>query len=395
MAQSMAQSMAQTNPRLQLLLEQQLNTQLRETGLMGMGAVVIQNGEIRALATEGKQEKSRDTPLSVQDKWHLGSVTKSMTATVIARLVQKGILSWDQGIESIPPGKGGIDAGWQQATLAHLLHHTSGAPANFPISIMFKDDPDNEQQLLEARLKAVQKILADAPEHAPGSQYQYSNTGYTIAAVIAEKATGKSWESLMQQELFIPLGLGSAGFGPPQDEPDNSQPRGHKSILGFTFSVTSNADNPKLMGPAGSVHMSLTDLARYANEHLLGSSGRSQFLPHDQFSRLHQPSLDDYAKGWVIKQRPAAEGGQTLWHNGSNTMWYSLLTLLPEYDAAIAININDGRIDKAERSAIHIFRSLKKVLQEDHSKTPETEQKSQPPRNTSAAESHTTLRSSP
>ena len=73
-------------------------------------------------------------------------------------------------------------------------------------------------------------VIAEKPAHPPGEKYAYSNVGYTIAGAMAEKATGATWEDLVKREVFEPLELTGAGFGPPKS-PDETleQPRGHRT----------------------------------------------------------------------------------------------------------------------------------------------------------------------
>ncbi len=351
------------SPDLQATLEAELKQQQQSSSLIGIAGVVIRGNNIQALASEGLRKKGSPEILSVNDKWHLGSVTKSMTATVIARLVQKGILSWDQNLDAIPSGENPRHSDWNKVTLKHLLHHSSGAPANFSLLQLFSDDPETEEALQKERLHAVQQVLSKPTDSQAGTAFQYSNVGYTVAAVLASQASNQSWESLMREELFQPLALNSAGFGPPKDHSDGiDQPRGHKSIFGFKFAVPTNSDNPKVMGPAGNVHMSLSDLARYAQEHMKGVRGESDYLDKAQYEALHTAELDSYAKGWVIKAHDPLADGQVIWHNGSNTMWYCLLTLLPALDTAVAITVNEGNIEKAEAAAVDITRSLVKAM---------------------------------
>ncbi|MBB6520506.1 serine hydrolase domain-containing protein [Pseudoteredinibacter isoporae] len=353
---------------LQATLEAELKQHQQSKDLIGIAGVVIRGNNIQALASEGLRKKGSPEKLTVDDKWHLGSVTKSMTATVIARLVEKGILSWDQNLDLIPGGENPRHSDWNKVTLKHLLHHSSGAPANFSLLLLFSDDPETDEALHKERLAAVQGVLNKPTDSQAGTAFQYSNVGYTIAAVLAEQATNKGWETLMREELFEPLALNSAGFGPPKDNSNGiDQPRGHKSIFGFKFAVQTSSDNPKVMGPAGNVHMSLSDLARYAQEHMKGARGESDYLDSAQYKALHTAELDSYAKGWVIKAHDPLADGQVIWHNGSNTMWYCLLTLLPTLDTAVAITVNEGNIQKAEASAVDITRALVKAMK--HSST--------------------------
>jgi len=104
--------------------------------------------------------------------------------------------------------------------------------------------------------------------------------------------------------------------------------------------------------------MSLHDLALFANEHLQGQTGRSSLLKPETFQRLHEPSLDDYAYGWVVQPRKELNVGTVLWHNGSNTMWYALVAVLPDINTVIAVMSNDGNINLAEQTAWEIIRQL-------------------------------------
>ena len=137
------------------------------------------------------------------------------------------------------------------------------------------------------------KVLAKKPDNPPGEKYAYSNVGYTIAAAMAEKKTGATWEDLVKREVFEPLALTSAGFGPPKS-PDETlpQPRGHRPYLGAKIPASDEADNSPIMGPAGSVHMSLSDLSTYATEHLRGHLGNGKLLSAETYQRLHAPRLN-------------------------------------------------------------------------------------------------------
>src|SRR5690606_7475590 len=98
--------------------------------------------------------------------------------------------------------------------------------------------------------------------HPPGEKHAYSNVGYTIAGAMAEKVTGVSWEDLVRREVFEPLRLAGSGFGPPASSDETlEQPRGHRPVLlRWKVAVDDKADNTPIMGPAGTVHMTLTDL---------------------------------------------------------------------------------------------------------------------------------------
>jgi CubicO group peptidase (beta-lactamase class C family) len=159
-----------------------------------------------------------------------------------------------------------------------------------------------------------------------------------------EKAAGKSWEELMRAMLFTPLGMESAGFGAPATLGRVDQPWGHaKGLLSGIKAVSPGprADNPAAIGPAGTVHCSLPDLARYVVFHLTGEEGASKLLKAEAFRKLHTSAGADYALGWIVLEREWA-GGRALMHNGSNTMFYAVVWMAPDRDCAVIVATNVG-----------------------------------------------------
>jgi CubicO group peptidase (beta-lactamase class C family) len=329
----------------------ELVTDLRaEHHLVGLAAMVLVDGKLQAAAAQGERKSGSGVPVQIGDFWHIGSITKSITATMIARLVESKKLDWSDTVGQHFPDAT-IHEQWKPVTLKQLLTHTSGAPANFSFNVMRKKPALGAESTRERR-QAVEKLLAKKPDHPPGKQNVYSNVGYTIAGAIAEQATGKTWEDLVRREVFEPLQLAEAGFGPPQS-PDKTlpQPRGHRSGVTGKTAMDDQADNTFIIGPAGIVHMSLHDLATYGTEHLHGEAGDGKLLAAETFQQLHTPVLDHYACGWV-KRDPSPDFPHTCyWHNGSNTFWYALVVLIPDKNMVVAVTSNDGDIPQAESAA--------------------------------------------
>jgi len=287
----------ENNQNLDQILERLVAEKRESTNLVGLGAMMLLDGQIIGPSVSGERKKGSQVPLTIHDRWHIGSVTKSFTSTMIARLVEDGKLEWNSSIEEIFFDVDELNPQWRSVTLEHLLTHTSGASPNFPLKVKLKK-PTEGLDRMRARESAVVNILKKSPDSTPGSKFLYSNVGYTIAGVIAEKQTGLSWEKLIEQEVFKPLQIQSGGFGHPQDsETELEQPRGHSKLLGFTIAAKTQDDNTPIMGPAGAIHLSLQDLLLFANEHLKGRQGRGSLLKTETFQRLHTPSLDSYAYG--------------------------------------------------------------------------------------------------
>jgi CubicO group peptidase (beta-lactamase class C family) len=331
----------------------------REKKLVGLAATVTVDGKLVASAIDGERKKDSGVPLELGDQWHLGGITVSITSTMIARLIesgqpdQPGQLQWSTTVgECFPDAP--IHADWKSVTFAELLTHTSGAPPIFAPEIQDKT-PAPGPARTRARRDEVLKVLANKPDNPPGEQYAYSNVGTTIAAAMVEQKTGVSWEDLVTREVFQPLALNTAGFGPPTS-PDETlpQPRGHRPYLGVKLPATDQDDNSPIMGPSGSVHMSLADLSTYAADHLRGHLGHGQLLAAESYQRLHTPRLHQYAYGWGVLTPTERTPYTIYWHNGSNTLWYALVVFIPERNMVVAVTANEGDITTAEEVAWQI-----------------------------------------
>ena len=330
------------------------------TGLTGVTVAVMTDGQLAGAAAAGERRRGSGLPVTVGDRWHVGSITKSMTATLLAVLADEGRLSLDDALPALLPDIE-MAGGWSAATLHHLLTHTAGAGADFPNKVQ-RVWPDTAEELVAARRRFIADVLAREPESPCGERFAYSNVGDTIAGHIAETVAGRPYEALLHDRVFAPLMLASAGFGPPQGDAPNQEPIGHVVLLRWfrlrADPFKTRADNSPVTSPAGAVHMTIGDLARFGAAHLEGESATAPpLLPRAAWERLHTPFLDDYASGWVRVERDWA-GGSVLWHNGSNTMWYALLMLLPASNTVLALATNDGAIQAAETAFVELAREL-------------------------------------
>ncbi len=316
--------------------------------LPSLAAAVVVDGKVVATNAVGVRRYGTAVKVTPEDKFHIGSDTKSMTATVAGMLVEKGKISWTTTIaQSFPEFVRDIHLDYQSATLEQLLANRGGAPNKPPPTLWMKAWQATGTPA-EQRLAFVKGILALEPEAKPGTKYVYSNQGYTIAGVMLEKASGKTWEELMRTMLFEPLGMTSAGFGAPASVGQVDQPWGHtKGTAGIKpVPPGPGADNPAAISPAGAVHCSLGDLAKYAIFHMAGERGASKLLKAETFRKLHAPVGGDYALGWVVTERKWA-GGRALTHSGSNNMFYVVVWMAPEKNSAVIIASNIGVNDAA------------------------------------------------
>jgi len=292
-------------------------------GAPAMGvAWAFASGKDRVLVN-GLRAADAKTPVALADQWHIGSCTKSMTATLAARLVEAGHIKWEATVgEILGPHLPPFNAAYKDATLLQLLAHYSGLPHDVTGSDKYGRGP--RPDIRAERLQYVAAALNEAPVVPPGKQDSYSNGGYVVAGAMLESVTDKPWEELMRAHVFAPLGMQSAGFGPPGHPGKRDQPMGHAPTAGGKLRPVTKleeADSPPVIGPCGSVHLNLSDLLAYLEAH---RDRTASFLSEVSWRTLHTPPFGGtFALGWVVKP----DG--TLSHSGSNGLWWANVVITP------------------------------------------------------------------
>jgi CubicO group peptidase (beta-lactamase class C family) len=169
-------------------------------GVSRDGAVVFQNGY-------GLANLETETPITPSSIFHVASVSKQFTAAAVMLLAREGKLSLDDDVRRYLPEL--PDFG-HRITLRHLLTHTSGLRDQWDLLAMargrFEENRITEDDVLE--IVGRQKAL----NFVPGTEYLYSNTGYTLAAVVVRRVSGKSLREFADERIFKPLGMGDTHF---------------------------------------------------------------------------------------------------------------------------------------------------------------------------------------
>lgn len=300
----------------------------------------------------GVRRAGGDEPATVDQKWHLGSNGKAMTAMLYARLVERGKAKWGLTLGEAFSGLS-MDEALKGVTIDDLLCHVSG---------LNEADIMNRERLMAAhadprpphehRADFARDILARAPTGARGA-FGYSNSGYVLAGHVIETVTGRPWEQVIQAELFDPLDMTTVGHGAPQGE----NPWGHRALpdgrLG-AVDPSRGADNPAPFGPAGRMHMSVADYAKFLRLYVAQGGG---FVSAATMTKLLTPPADmgpqPYAYGWGVRPGEAwTAGGPMLSHNGSNTMWYASANVAPARGLAVFSLANEASKGRVANPAV-------------------------------------------
>lgn len=340
-----------------------LVTDLRkEKQLVSLAARVMADGQLHAEAAQGQRKVGSGVSVELDDRWHLGGITKSITATMIGRLIERGEVEWSDTVGDVFADQP-VDDAWKPITLRQLVTDSAAQQALLSREAIYSH-PQLGAEASAARREEVLKRIARPPENPERLHSAHSNFNFALASAMVEKLTGENWRDLVQREVFEPLQLEHAGFGPPKsDDQTLQQPRGHRAAGGWKTAVTDTRDNTAIMAPSGMTHMTLADLTTYAEEHRQGEAGAGTLLSAETYRQLHTPFGEGYACGWVVKEPSYEIPHKLYWYNGTNTLWYSLLVIIPEKNLIVAVTSNDGDKQNAESAAWEIVHAAVKDFQ--------------------------------
>jgi CubicO group peptidase (beta-lactamase class C family) len=348
----------------------------------GMATAVLRGGRIIARGVAGVRKRGTAERITLDDRFHLGSCSKAMTATLVAMLVEEGRLNWTTTLGELFAGTvKPMHPAWEKVTMRQVLAHRAGlrfGPDGLAqvFNELVRPPPARPGTLPQQRLEIARQALSRPPGIPPDTKYWYSNVGYVLAGAVLEQLTGRAWEELMRERLFQPLGISTGGFGAPDAADKTGQAWGHSPVLGKPLDPRSPAaELPLFYGPAGLAHMTVTDWAKFIALHLRGDPANphchAALLKLDTFAEMHAVAPATTSKGWIIRglnflatgdAAPAvtycagwlistaswAKGaqpgdtGRRLWHAGSNGRWNTGVVIAPEIDFAVLVACNRG-----------------------------------------------------
>ncbi|WP_236260993.1 serine hydrolase domain-containing protein [Brevundimonas nasdae] len=308
------------------------------------GGVVTRDGLIWS-GVRGVRQVGGSDAATPDDRWHLGSNTKAMTAALYARLVEQGRAAWDAPLSTLFPGAA-IDPAWSGVTITDFIQHRAGLKDEDALGMVFfmtsRDDP---RPWTVQRRAIAEAALAKPPTGARGA-FEYANVNYILVGAAIEQITGGSWEDAMKAEVFTPLGLTSAGFGAPaHNVKGGANAWGHEGEGADRVAMdpaSPGSDNPLALGPAGTAHMSLADYATWLKVFLTDGGG---WLKPESIAALSTPSPGadtPYAGGWIAPPHAPWASGPVLMHEGSNTLWHAVAAVAPVRGVAFIGLSNQG-----------------------------------------------------
>ena len=285
--------------------------------------VAARAGEIAHCKGFGLAHRAAKVAAGCDTAYDIMSMTKQFTAAAILKLEMMGELRvsdpMSKFVGPVPDDKRAI-------TLHHLLTHTSG----------LTDQLGGDYEAL-SREEMLDGALESELRSVPGSEYSYSNLGYSILAAIVEKASGTSYERFLTSHLFEPAGMRQTGYVLPEWKPDrvaveydkNGEPKGRP----FDHPWAEDGPYWNLRGNGGLLSTA-RDMFRWhaaleGDEVLSESAKDKMFEPH-----VPEEEGGDsyYGYGWVVS--PTDEG-RIVWHDGGNGWSLGVMARFPDQDAMV------------------------------------------------------------
>jgi D-alanyl-D-alanine carboxypeptidase len=317
---------------------------LKATGVPGV-ALSLLNSQAELVSVKGLRSIERSDSLTDADSFHIGSNAKSMLAMIAARSVELGEIQWDTPILKAWPSLASFSLpAYASVTFEELLAMRAGFPTLLTLPEVVEIVPIFPGSLSQQRLLTTQFLLSQEPVATPKKFFNYSNANYVVAATLLEQLTGKSFETLILERVFQPLGL-TASLGWP-GLTSAAAPLGHFFQEGKFRALSANdplSTFPEVFSPGGNVSLNIRQYAKYLRAHLTAlSTGPSLGLTSSSYLKLHTQVADNdfgYALGWTTNQKDS-KGQQIDQHYGSTDIFGCYALLQPKKNRAVAVMVN-------------------------------------------------------
>ncbi len=316
---------------------------LKSFRVPGAAICVVVRGEVILARGYGERDVEAQLPATADTLFAIGSTTKAFTAFALAQAVQRGELEWDAPVRTYLPELDLVsDYAERHLTLRDMVSHRSGLPRHDLVWYLF---PDKSRADLVAALAHLE------PTYELREQWQYNNLMFLTAGFALERVTGKSWEDNVREGILNPLGMTNTAFGPiaAQNSSDFAFPyrrQGTKSVRIPFRDLTA-------IGPAGSIHSSANDMARWLQCWLAhGESADKRLLATDELAELVKPivalpalspdreaSPQVYAMGWMIDNH---RGHLRIQHDGAIDGFVATVQLFPGDSTGIFVSTNSS-----------------------------------------------------
>jgi CubicO group peptidase (beta-lactamase class C family) len=310
----------------------------------GVSVVVVEGDQVVLSRGYGLADREAGTPMTEDTPVAVASTTKGMTALAMMQLVEQGLVDLDAPVTRYLPDFTMDDDRAAAITVRQVLSHTSGIPAGTAT------DGAQDDQALQRRVAALASVEL---RYAPGSGYEYSLDGYSVAGLIVQTVSGVPYEDYLAANLFEPFGMARTTF-------DLSRAAELGSATAYTKSRGFVSAGPlplsRAANPGGGVLTTARDVGNYFVALLNGGAFEgTRVISPGSIEQMWTPEpasgVEAYGLGWGVEQvsgmRVLSHGGD-LGAPGAYGSSGSRFLLVPERRLAVGVLANMSSLEKAE-----------------------------------------------
>lgn len=304
-----------------------IRAEMEKRHIPGLSLAVVHKGKVVKAQGYGFANLEHRAPATPDTVFQLASVTKQFTATAVMQLVEAGKIQLD---DKVSQHLTDLPAAWKDVTVRQLLNHTSGIKSYTAI-------PNFAQQLRKDFTPTeLLGLVKDSPmDFAPGSKYQYNNTGYFLLGLLIEKVSGKTYGTFLSERIFEPLGMNNTRVNDLTVVIPNR-------ASGYTLSgqTIRNGEyvSPTQPYAAGALVSTIQDMVRWNSaldtEKLLKRSSMEQMLTP---TRLSDGKTQGYGFGW---QLGVLRGHKQMAHGGGIPGFSTYILRLPDDALSVIVLCN-------------------------------------------------------
>jgi CubicO group peptidase (beta-lactamase class C family) len=301
----------------------------------GCALAVVKDGRIIHSRGYGMADLEHDVPITPASAFYVGSLSKQFTAMAVALLAQQGTLSLDDDIHKYLPELPAYD---KPITIRHLIHHTSGLPEYMPLLARAgwrPDAPFSNQDALQ--IVARERQL----NFEPGEQFAYSNTGYTLLALIVERAAGVRLDEFADARIFSPLKMKDTHFHADATRLVKQRAYAYEPSPGGGLRL--GPPVPTRVG-AGGIFTTVEDLARWDQNFYDARVGGNALIKQlTTPGTLNSGRALEYAFGLEVR---TYRGLRVVEHGGDFAGYHAYLARFPDQRLSVILLCNLGNINQ-------------------------------------------------
>lgn len=309
-------------------------------GVPGLAIAVVYDDRVVHLKGFGRREAGKPDLVDTDTVFQLASLSKPVSATVVAALVSEGVVGWDTRISGLDPSFRLHDAyPTAEVTVRDLFNHRSGLPGQAGNEL---EEIGYDQAEILRRMRLV------APSSSFRAGYSYSNFGLTEGAVAAARPTGKSWDVVADEKLYQPLGMAATSSRYADFLQRSNRAALHVKLDGAWVAKVKRDPDPQ--SPAGGISSNARDLAQWVRLELdNGVHDGKVLIKPDAIAATHVPLMarganpvtggtSFYGLGWNVEFGPH---GLSWGHAGAFSVGaQTVVTLYPKADLGIVVLTN-------------------------------------------------------